>query len=203
VKSPGQFWQSKFQSQTRSRSTRDRLILTLEYVNSRGFNLRREAAPRATITRGERLCVQRRFQSQTRSRSTRDVRWLLDMSTPEKVSISDEKPLHARQYQQIMGQNLPTGFQSQTRSRSTRDNAGTKGVLSSIACFNLRREAAPRATGLLNTHSSVLYWFQSQTRSRSTRDTISLLSFSSMRRVSISDEKPLHARPRRVAAPQL
>src|SRR6266487_5290017 len=87
-----------FQSQTRSRSTCD-LGRQLQHATNgdvsisdekplhmrrcgslwvgrappQGFNLRREAAPHATLTKGIDACLSEAFQSQTRSRSTCDL----------------------------------------------------------------------------------------------------------------------------------
>src|SRR6266571_5128618 len=70
--------------------------------------------------------------------------------------------------------------------------------LSSFIRFNLRREAAPHAT---QRHLSIPFTFrrfQSQTRSRSTCDFVIVLAVLGDLLVSISDEKPLHMRRRRL-----
>ncbi len=135
----------------------------------RSFNLRREAAPHATVhfrhvysvnvlfqsqTRSRSTCdtvvlryeiVQRVFQSQTRSRSTCDTNNQTRQNNFCGVSISDEKPLHMRRFASLAWQ-------------------------SRRPCFNLRREAAPHATDEIEPLFRTMYEFQSQTRSRSTCD---------------------------------
>src|SRR6266705_673379 len=72
---------------------------------TKGFNLRREAAPNAPRCReGIGMCKEL-FQSQTRSRSTCDTSRRGYMVERLSVSISDEKPLHMRQ--QLV---IPTGI---------------------------------------------------------------------------------------------
>src|SRR6266851_4082099 len=109
-----------FQSQTRSRSTCDicksrgpswgysvsisdekplhmRLCAIIRHMRIFvGFNLRRPAAPHATSSRKRhtRHCLM--FQSQTRSRSTCDQEVNDVIGHIDRVSISDEKPLHMR-----------------------------------------------------------------------------------------------------------
>src|SRR6266487_4434802 len=61
------------------------------------FNLRREAAPHATICARRAAFSFQRFQSQTRSRSTCDVELSTLWRMAHTVSISDEKPLHMRE----------------------------------------------------------------------------------------------------------
>src|SRR5260370_855429 len=85
------------------------------------------------------------FQSQTRSRSTCDVCSIRRSWLRGQVSISDEKPLHMRRT--LHG---PHAYP--------------------LGCFNLRREAAPHATGQF------------------------LEFINSLGNVSISDKKPLHMR---------
>ncbi len=109
------------------------------------------------------------FQSQTRSRSTCDIIFTPDVRIGDLVSISDEKPLHMR------------------RALRGRDVNG-------FACFNLRREAAPHATGIASNDGTEGASFQSQTRSRSTCDLIDVPGIIHTLLVSISDEKPLHMR---------
>src|SRR6266487_1474042 len=134
-----------FQSQTRSRSTCDpwqnrqpglfhvvsisdekplhmRLgTRLLTPIKMEGFNLRREAAPHATPYVYLDAIAQQRFQSQTRSRSTCDKITIAELEARTKVSISDEKPLHMRQFISILSPVCLLMFQSQTRSRSTCD----------------------------------------------------------------------------------
>ncbi len=110
------------------------------------FNLRREAAPHATLPdlRHPGHCPQ--FQSQTRSRSTCDVRqdgFCSDecyefQSQTRSRSTCDHKRGSITAMRDL--------FQSQTRSRSTCD-AGQRPVENHrLKRFNLRREAAPHAT---------------------------------------------------------
>src|SRR5216683_7890954 len=87
------------------------------------------------------------FQSQTRSRSTCDAASVQGSVPRGVVSISDEKPLHMRLW-------------------ATRAGHG------SLACFNLRREAAPHATSARAGGHPGATQFQSQTRSRSTCDLV-------------------------------
>src|SRR6266568_2514614 len=137
-----------FQSQTRSRSTcdnrwsqlcnhksrvsiSDEKPLHMRHIVAKGlnfprlsFNLRREAAPHATLLLVLLEVGRSKFQSQTRSRSTCDVSDF-PAATPK------------------------TMFQSQTRSRSTCDFMEIPHKLALPTCFNLRREAAPHATWLV------------------------------------------------------
>src|SRR6266700_3464841 len=112
----------------------------------------------------------------------------------ERVSISDEKPLHMRHALAEGIKQMVDKFQSQTRSRSTCDFTITRApsrtawfqsqTRSRSTCdrlearfhtvlthrFNLRREAAPHATQKYATAPKESGQFQSQTRSRSTCD---------------------------------
>src|SRR6266700_2644596 len=109
-----------------------------------GFNLRREAAPHATLCHCTiRLCDDW-FQSQTRSRSTCDMAPHPVLPREIHVSISDEKPLHMRRSSfyanklQIVRFNL---------RREAAPHATSKPPVSVWQAhgFNLRREAAPHA----------------------------------------------------------
>src|SRR5260370_15327282 len=99
-----------------------------------------------------------------------------------------------------MGRSQFFVFQSQTRSRSTCDAAALLIPDRMPICFNLRREAAPHATPTLCQLPLAISPFQSQTRSRSTCDGNLDAIEESYRKVSISDEKPLHMRPLETAS---
>src|SRR6266487_173899 len=86
-----------------------------------GFNLRREAAPHATLMSKRTRVMRFAFQSQTRSRSTCDGFKVAASVARRGVSISDEKPLHMRHEESEGATMISKWFQSQTRSRSTCD----------------------------------------------------------------------------------
>src|SRR6266487_567967 len=135
-----------FQSQTRSRSTCDKIcscrrnaIVVVSISDEKPLHMRhrtiavwrQQSGQFQSQTRSRSTCDLRRtseadqdgdgFQSQTRSRSTCDMA-LTDFPWLQLcVSISDEKPLHMRLCKAAL---LP--------------------IVTS--CFNLRREAAPHAT---------------------------------------------------------
>src|SRR5713101_2952050 len=86
------------------------------------FNLRREAAPHATLSQFVLPYRKAKFQSQTRSRSTCDKKKGITLTKNGDVSISDEKPLHMRPCIDGPDTREMKAFQSQTRSRSTCDS---------------------------------------------------------------------------------
>src|SRR6266487_2321379 len=136
-----------------------------------GFNLRREAAPHATAYNSRASCTSGLVSIS--DEKPLHMRLLLSRSglCDLEVSISDEKPLHMRRIEGYSFSNQHAMFQSQTRSRSTCDSCWYQCVAGATVGFNLRREAAPHATG----------------------GKIGLPT--AIPHVSISDEKPLHMRP--------
>ncbi len=154
------------------------------------FNLKREAAPVATLRAGFASPQISRFQSQTRSRPschpiTRQ-RWMSRIV----VSISNEKPPQLPRSSARRASVSVTMFQSQTRSRPSCHGPSGFTSRAPIPRFNLKREAAPVATSNLFDHRRVRCGFQSQTRSRPSchfpvSDTCKRYLI-----VSISNEKP-------------
>ena len=153
------------------------------------FNLRREASPRATI-------------------STVEVR-----TVQFSVSISGEKPVPVRRQSRTDRPPRPCLFQSQARSQSPCDwkhwarwdyyevvsISGEKPVpvrpvpectyRPGVRCFNLRREASPRATAITFQAEVRVFEFQSQARSQSPCDSESrTTSTSRMHRFNLRRE---------------
>ncbi len=136
----------EFQSQTRSRSTCDQVMnfeikrqlggfnlrreaaphATVSILAARarmdGFNLRREAAPHATCHWEVYVVSLLRFQSQTRSRSTCDINLPPEHQTGDEFQ-SQTRSRSTCDYATAWDNGDYDAFQSQTRSRSTCDSS--------------------------------------------------------------------------------
>ncbi len=132
-----------FQSQTRSRPSCHCRSPGEAIGASSSFNLKREAAPVATL------------------------RMISSCSSRHLVSISNEKPPQLPPLWMVRSRHPGALFQSQTRSRPSCHGKKTRKIKAAAPSFNLKREAAPVATGgyPATTHAYQV-GFQSQTRSR-------------------------------------
>ncbi len=186
-----------------------------------GFNLRREASPRATAIAplghvkrrfvsisGEKPVPVRQSKPTTSGKGQQSFNLRREASpraTPESeragrrqpgVSISGEKPVPVRR---DLGSYTPwqrSMFQSQARSQSPCDAVRQRAARIPMMCFNLRREASPRATRSRCNRQRRIYEFQSQARSQSPCDMTLSSRTASSRPVSISGEKPVPVRRR-------
>ncbi len=113
----------------------------------RCFNLKREAAPVATSCRGARWNQRCLFQSQTRSRPSCHAGMSQPTASQLQVSISNEKPPQLPLFLPQISARFTPLFQSQTRSRPSCHRCAWQDEQVRIDGFNLKREAAPVATG--------------------------------------------------------
>src|SRR6266487_1355936 len=111
------------------------------------------------------------------------------------VSISDEKPLHMRRFREEYHEGTHDEFQSQTRSRSTCDTQAS-GNTPTMKGFQSQTRSRSTCDPSLIAFGLLYPEFQTQTRSRSTCHTEVRDRSEGKWPVSISDEKPLHMRPK-------
>src|SRR6266496_163202 len=86
-----------------------------------GFNLRREAAPHATLSPQPQSPFGKSFNLRREAAPHATSSNTLASDSLISVSISDEKPLHMRLGELLLEAKEDAMFQSQTRSRSTCD----------------------------------------------------------------------------------
>ncbi len=172
--SPEHYQNKAFQSQTRSRSGCHRLKGRGERTAHHRFNLKREAAPVATKVCQRIASIKEKFQSQTRSRSGCHSPLIFCMDFVIVVSISNEKPPRLPRHLDVH----PS--------------------LSRCYCFNLKREAAPVATGIGQQDLAPNIWVSISNEKPPRLPHGGCGSLHSQQHVSISNEKPPRL-PRHVA----